>query len=56
MAFCRTSGIGVTSDGAESTGAALMGAGIPMDLLSGSETQRHPGLDWRSRVEVWRAV
>jgi len=43
-------------DGAESTGAALMGAGIPLQLLSRSETQRHPGLDWLSRVEVWRAV
>src|SRR5205823_5658962 len=42
------------SDGAESTGAALMGAGVPVDLLS--ETERHPGLDWRSRLEVWRAV
>ena len=41
-------------DGAESTGAALMGAGIPMDLLS--QRERHPGLDWRSRVEVWRSL
>ncbi|MDQ6671487.1 MAG: alpha-galactosidase [Chloroflexota bacterium] len=36
-------------DGAESTGAALMGAGVPIDF-------RQPVLDWRSRVEVWRAI
>ena len=41
-------------DGVESTGAALMGAGIPLDLLARGD--RHPGLDWRSRLEVWRAV
>ena len=41
-------------DGVESTGAALMAAGIPSDLvLSG---QRFPSLDWRSRLDVWRAV
>jgi alpha-galactosidase len=40
------------SDGAESTGAALMGAGMPVDLVSGAE----PSLDWRSRVDVWRAA
>jgi len=42
------------SDGVESTGAALMGAGIPLDLLASDE--RHPGLDFRSRVEVWRGI
>jgi alpha-galactosidase len=40
------------SDGVESTGAALMGAGIPLDLVSGAE----PALDWQSRIDVWRAV
>jgi len=39
-------------DGAESTGAALMAAGLPIDLISGAE----PTLDWRSRIEVWQAV
>ena len=40
------------SDGVESTGAALMGAGIPLDLVS----EAQPALDWRSRIDVWRAV
>jgi alpha-galactosidase len=39
-------------DGAESTGAALMGAGVPVDLVTPAE----PGLDWRSRIDVWRAA
>ena len=39
-------------DGAESTGAALMGAGIPVDLVTAAE----PALDWRSRIDVWRAM
>jgi len=39
-------------DGAESVGAALMGAGIPLDLVSGADST----LDWRSRLEVWRAT
>jgi alpha-galactosidase len=39
-------------DGAESTGAALMGAGAPIDLVTAAE----PGLDWRSRIDVWRAA
>jgi alpha-galactosidase len=43
-------------DGVESTGAALMAAGVPIDLLSSTATQRHPGLDWRSRVQVWRSI
>ena len=43
-------------DGAESTGAALMGAGIPLDLLPKREAGHHPGLDWLSRVQVWRVV
>jgi alpha-galactosidase len=42
------------ADGAESTGAALMGAGVPIDLLPRGE--RHPRLDWLSRIEVWRAL
>ena len=37
-------------DGVESTGAALMEAGVPLDLVSAAE----PSLDWRSRIEVWR--
>jgi alpha-galactosidase len=40
-------------DGAESTGAALMAAGIPARLR---HVARHPELDWRSRIEMWRAV
>jgi alpha-galactosidase len=39
-------------DSVESTGAALMGAGVPIDLVTAAE----PGLDWRSRIDVWRAV
>jgi alpha-galactosidase len=42
------------SDGAESNGAALMAAGVPVSLVSSGE--RHPQLDWRSRVDVWRAT
>jgi len=38
------------ADGVESTGAALMGAGVPLDLVSA----RAPTLDWRSRIDVWR--
>jgi Glycosyl hydrolase family 36 C-terminal domain len=37
-------------DGVESTGAALMEAGVPMDLVSAAE----PSLDFRSRIDVWR--
>jgi alpha-galactosidase len=37
------------ADGAESTGAALMGAGIPIGLASVE-------LDMRSRLDVWRAI
>jgi alpha-galactosidase len=40
------------ADGAQSTGAALMGAGIPVDLVTAAE----PALDWRSRIDVWRAM
>jgi hypothetical protein len=36
----------------ESTGAALMGAGVPLDLVSAQE----PTLDWRSRVDIWREM
>jgi alpha-galactosidase len=38
-----------TSDGAESTGAALMAAGVPLDLVTTRQ-------DYVSRCEVWRAV
>jgi alpha-galactosidase len=43
------------ADGAESTGAALMGAGVPLDLVS-RDAEGHPALDWRSRIDVWQAV
>lgn len=39
------------SDGVESTGAALMGAGLPSRLVDG-----RPMLDWYSGYQVWRAV
>ncbi len=39
-------------DRVESTGAALMGSGIPLDLVTDAE----PTLDWRSRIDVWRAL
>jgi alpha-galactosidase len=39
-------------DGVESIGAALMGAGIPLDLVDPDEAW----IDWRSRVEVWQRV
>jgi alpha-galactosidase len=40
------------SDGAESTGAALMAAGVPASF----ESSAHGGLDWRSEIQVWRAT
>jgi alpha-galactosidase len=40
------------SDGTVSTGAALMAAGIPLDLVTAAQ----PDLDWRSRIEAWHAV
>lgn len=40
------------SDGMESTGAALMEAGIPLDLVSAAD----PRLDWRSRIDIWRGA
>ena len=43
-----------SSDGRESTGAALMAAGVPAALVSSGE--RHPLLDWRSQLQVWTAV
>ncbi len=42
------------ADGVKSTGAALMAAGITADLVNTGD--RHPTLDWRSSVQVWRAV
>jgi len=41
-------------DGAESTGAALMGAGIPADVVD--PTYHTPVLDWRSGFHIWRLV
>jgi alpha-galactosidase len=41
-------------DGAESTGAALMAAGVPASLVD--PTQPRPVLDWQSRLEVWRSA
>jgi alpha-galactosidase len=41
------------SDGAESTGAALMAAGVPA-LFSADD--RPWALDWRSEIQVWRAT
>jgi hypothetical protein len=43
-----------TPDGAESTGAALMSAGIPADVVE--PTDRSPLLDWRSGFQIWEAV
>ncbi len=40
-------------DGAESSGAALMAAGIPAALVGTGE--RRPTLDWQSAVQMWRA-
>ncbi len=42
------------SDGAESSGAALMASGIPLDLVDTGD--RHPNLDFRSGLQVWRVV
>jgi alpha-galactosidase len=42
------------SDGRESTGAALMAAGVPAALVGSGE--RHPLLDWRSQLQVWTAL
>lgn len=41
-------------DGAESSGAALMTSGVPAILVSTAE--RHPRLDWRSTLQIWRVV
>jgi alpha-galactosidase len=43
-----------TADGVESAGAALMGAGVPADVVD--PTDSRPVLDWRSGFQVWRAV
>jgi alpha-galactosidase len=40
-------------DGRSSTGAALMAAGLPSALVSSGD--RHPTLDWRSSLQIWRA-
>jgi alpha-galactosidase len=41
-------------DAVESTGAALMAAGVPADLVDPGDAS--PVLDWRSSIQVWRAV
>jgi alpha-galactosidase len=43
-----------SSDGAESTGAALMSAGVPAHVVDPSEAK--PVLDWRSGYQAWRTV
>jgi alpha-galactosidase len=43
-----------TADGAESTGAALMSAGIPAIVVE--PTERSPVLDWQSGFQIWEAV
>jgi alpha-galactosidase len=42
------------ADGAESTGAALMSAGVPVRVTDPSESK--PVLDWRSGYQGWRIV
>jgi alpha-galactosidase len=39
-------------DGAESSGAVLMTAGLPASVAQPAS----PGLDWQSGFQVWRAV
>jgi len=41
------------SDGYESTGAALMAAGLPATLVDSGD--RHPSLDWQSQLQIWTA-
>lgn len=41
------------ADGAACSGATLMSAGLPGALVGSGE--RHPRLDWRSSLQVWRA-
>jgi len=43
-----------TGDGAESTGAALQGAGIPANVVG--PTERSPVLDWQSGFQIWAPV
>jgi alpha-galactosidase len=43
-----------TADDAESTGAALMSAGIPANVVE--PTEQWPILDWQSGFQVWRAI
>jgi len=43
-----------TTDGAESTGAALMGAGVPANIVEPSDSS--PTLDLRSSLQVWEAI
>jgi alpha-galactosidase len=40
-------------DGAQSTGAAMMAAGIPAEVVDPADST--PVLDWRSSIQVWRA-
>jgi alpha-galactosidase len=41
------------SDGCESSGAALMAAGLPATLVASGTP--HPSLDWQSELQVWSA-
>ncbi|MBV9546757.1 MAG: alpha-galactosidase [Chloroflexi bacterium] len=40
-------------DGRESTGAALMAAGLPATLVNSGA--RHPSLDFQTELQIWRA-
>jgi alpha-galactosidase len=42
------------ADGAESTGATLMSAGVPTRVVDPTESK--PVLDWRSGYQAWRVV
>jgi hypothetical protein len=41
-------------DGVESSGAALMAAGVPAEVVTPANPR--PVLDWYSGFQVWRAV
>jgi alpha-galactosidase len=43
-----------SSDGTESTGTALMGAGIPMNVVEPGA--KSAVLDWQSGLQIWRAM
>jgi alpha-galactosidase len=48
----RGTGSSLMGGAAEATGATLMGSGVPVDLVTAAE----PTLDWRSRIDRWRAI